>query len=78
MLSSAGWGEISSLNNIMEGEIVQRNRCACLRSIAVTLFYSGLLPSFFGRPEPPCHSLAEKLLAVLVDLALPVHLLVLR
>lgn len=78
MLRRGGWEEISSLNNIMEGEIVQTDRCNCLRSMAAVIFDHVLLPSFLSRSEPPGPSLAQKLLAVLVDLALPLHLLALR
>lgn len=62
----------------MEGEIVQTDRCDCLRSMASVIFDHVLLPSFLSASEPPGPSLAQKLLAVLVDLALPLHLLVLR
>ena len=62
----------------MEGEIVQTDGCNCFRSMAAVVLDHLLLPSFLARTEPPGPRLAQKLLAVLADLARPINLLVLR
>lgn len=66
-------GRDKSLYNIMEGEIAQTDRCDCLRSMAAVIFDHVLLPSFLSSSKPSSPSLAQKLLAVFVNLALPLH-----